>query len=59
MACSKYEYVKKFEEARNALPQTYIMVRIDVSIPIPRAAASPNSAQHTDSPSPTISEQST
>lgn len=30
MACSKYEYVKKFEEVRTILPQTYILVRIDV-----------------------------
>jgi tRNA(His) 5'-end guanylyltransferase len=31
MACSKYEYVKKFEEVRTSLPQTYILVRVDVS----------------------------
>jgi tRNA(His) guanylyltransferase len=30
MACSKYEYVKKFEDKTVALLQTYIVVRIDV-----------------------------
>ncbi|KAI3651810.1 hypothetical protein MP228_003113 [Amoeboaphelidium protococcarum] len=29
MACSKYEYVKKFELSDAMLPNTYIMVRID------------------------------
>ena len=29
MACSKYEYVKLFEEHRVSMPQTYMVVRID------------------------------
>lgn len=29
MACSKYEYVKKFEETHILLPSTYIVIRID------------------------------
>lgn len=29
MACSKYEYVKKFESNSTLLPNTYIVVRID------------------------------
>jgi tRNA(His) guanylyltransferase len=29
MACSKFEYVKKFEKHEELLPQTYIVVRID------------------------------
>ncbi len=32
MACSKYEYVKQYEEHRTALFQTYIIIRIDVYI---------------------------
>ena len=29
MACSKYEYVKQYEEHRVALPETFMVVRID------------------------------
>lgn len=29
MACSKYEYVKKFESSDAILPNSYIVVRID------------------------------
>lgn len=29
MACSKYEYVKQFEDHARLLPSTYIVVRID------------------------------
>ena len=30
MACSKYEYVKQYEEHRVALHSTYIVIRVDV-----------------------------
>jgi hypothetical protein len=55
MACSKYEYVKKFEEKVVALPQTYIVVRIDVLTASFRAEGSPSSAVCTISRSPTTS----
>lgn len=29
MACSQFEYVKKFEESETLLPNTYIVLRID------------------------------
>lgn len=29
MACTKFEYVKKFEKHEEIIPQTYIVVRID------------------------------
>jgi tRNA(His) 5'-end guanylyltransferase len=57
MACSKYEYVKKFEEVRSIIPQTYILVRIDVQFLIFREGDLPNFAQHMNSKNQTISEQ--
>jgi tRNA(His) guanylyltransferase len=29
MACSKYSYVKEFENNQTILPQTYMVIRID------------------------------
>ena len=42
MACSKYEYVKKFEEKTIGLPQTFIVVRIDVFLILNREKDSLN-----------------
>ena len=29
MSCSKFEFVKKYEQSRELLPNTFILVRID------------------------------
>jgi len=54
MACSKYEYVKKFEEIRSILPQTYILVRIDVQFLLNREGDSRNFVQHINFKNQTI-----
>ena len=59
MACSKYEYVKKFEECSSALLQTYIVVRVDVLIWSSREEDLPNFVLRINSTNPTISELST
>lgn len=57
MACSKYEYVKKFEEVRSILPQTYILVRIDVLFLLIREEDSRSFAQHMHLKNQTIFER--
>jgi hypothetical protein len=59
MACSKYEYVKKFEECSSALLQTYIVVRVDVYKSSSREEDLQNFVLPINSASPTTSKPST